>query len=118
MVRLVEKPLGRSSIAIFSQIADCEYYLTDKVLPLLVLYEVIIKPYQAFLQADQRQRGEERQRRLVEQGTTDSPHPAEIAASETVCFRLEIKWFAGSSLADSRCPAAAGQPGMGPVRCR
>ncbi len=63
----------RHAAAVFYGAKDCRVYLRDLILPVQVLTEEIVQPYQAFLQAEAEQRMAEREKRLAQRGTSLIP---------------------------------------------
>ena len=64
--------------AVFYGAQHCEMHLTEKVLPVAVLEQVIWQPYQSHLEKQQRQREAVRRKRLDQYGQRDKPDSDQV----------------------------------------
>ena len=72
--------------AVFYGAQNCDYLLTSQTLPLSVLQEAIVDPYNAFLDAERQKRAEERAARLAAYGSRKTAAAGQVAAYlQAVC---------------------------------
>lgn len=72
--------------AVFYGAQNCDYLLTNQVLPLRVLQAAILELYQNFVAAEQQKRAEARAARLAAYGSRQTAEPGQVAAYvQAVC---------------------------------